>query len=68
MKAKQVLQLVAVCIILAAYASTAIPRAAAAEIRVGAGGQYQTISEAVKSAQPGDTVLVGPGTCTSKIS
>ena len=67
MKAKQVLQLVAVCIILAACVSTAIPRATAAEIRVGAGGQYQTISEAVKSAQPGDTVLVGPGTYVENI-
>jgi parallel beta-helix repeat protein len=67
MKAKQVLQLVAVCIILAAYASTAIPRATAAEIRVGAGAQYHTISEAVKSAQPGDTVLVGPGTYVENI-
>lgn len=67
MKAKQVIQLVAVCIILAAYASTAIPRATAAEIRVGAGGQYRTISEAVKSAQPGDTILVGPGTYVENI-
>ncbi len=67
MEAKQVLQLVAVCIILGACASIAIPRATAAEIRVGAGGQYQTISEAVKSAQPGDTVLVGPGTYVENI-
>ncbi|MGZ7133931.1 MAG: right-handed parallel beta-helix repeat-containing protein [Halobacteriota archaeon] len=67
MKAKQVLQLVAVCLILAAHASTAIPRATATEIRVGAGAQYHTISEAVKSAQPGDTVLVGPGTYVENI-
>ncbi|MGD0716516.1 MAG: NosD domain-containing protein [Halobacteriota archaeon] len=67
MEAKQVIQLVAVCIILAACVTTAIPRAAAAEIRVGSGGQYRTISEAVKSAQPGDTVLVGPGTYVENI-
>ena len=67
MKAKKVLQLVAVCIIFAACISTAIPKATAAEIKVGAGGQYQTISEAVKSAQPGDTVLVGPGTYVENI-
>ena len=67
MQAKQVVQLVAVCIILAAYASIAVPRATAAEIQVGAGGQYRTISEAVKSAQPGDTVLVGPGTYAENI-
>ena len=66
MKAKQVLQLVAVCFVLAACISTAIPKAAAAQIRVGAGG-YRTISEAVKSAQPGDTVLVGPGTYVENI-
>ena len=67
MKAKQVAQLVAVCVILAAYASIAVPRARAAEIRVGAGGEYRTISEAVKTAQPGDTVLVGPGTYSENI-
>jgi parallel beta-helix repeat protein len=67
MKAKQVAQLVAVCIILAAYASIAIPQAAAAELSVGARGQYRTISEAVKAAQPGDTVLVGPGTYVENI-
>ena len=67
MEAKQVIQLVAVCIILATCASTAIPQATAAELRVGAGGQYRTISEAVKSAQFGDTVLVGPGTYVENI-
>ena len=67
MKANQVLQLVALCFVLAACISTAIPKAAAGELRVGGVGNYGTISEAVKSAQPGDTVLVGPGTYVENI-
>jgi nitrous oxidase accessory protein len=60
-------QLAAVCIIFAAGILAAMPKVAAAEIKVGGGQQYQTISQAVKSAQPGDTLLVGPGTYVENV-
>ena len=42
-------------------AALAVP-ASAANLTVGAGGQYNTIHQAVDAANPGDTVLVAPGT------
>jgi hypothetical protein len=48
MKAKKFVQLVLVSIVLAACVSSSIPRVSANELKVGGGGQYSTISAAVK--------------------
>jgi nitrous oxidase accessory protein len=48
----------AVAVILCA--ALAVP-ASAADLTVGAGGQFKTIQQAVDAAKPGDTVLVTPG-------
>jgi parallel beta-helix repeat protein len=39
----------------------------AANLTVGAGGQFKTIQQAVDAAKPGDTVLVAPGTYTQNV-
>jgi len=67
MKAKKFVQLVLVSIVLAACVSTSIPRVSASELKVGGGGQYSTISAAVKAANPGDTILVSPGTYVENV-
>ena len=67
MEAKQVVQLIAVCIILAGCIGTSIPRVSAGEIKVGEQGQYRTISEAVAAANPGDIIRVGPGTYVENV-
>ena len=67
MKAKKLVQLVIVSIVLAACVSTSIPRVSAAELKVGGQGQYQTISAAVKAANAGDTILVSPGTYVENV-
>ena len=41
--------------------------ASAANLTVGAGGQFKTIQQAVDAAKPGDTVLVAPGTYSDNI-
>jgi len=67
MKAKKIVQLVAACIVLAACFLTPIPRVSASELKVGGQGQYRTISEAVKAANSGDTIQVGPGTYVENV-
>jgi PGF-CTERM protein len=39
----------------------------AANLTVGAGGQFKTLQQAVDAAKPGDTVLVAPGTYTQNV-
>jgi parallel beta-helix repeat protein len=67
MESKHVLALVAVLVVLAACVLTPIPRASASELKVGGQGQYRTISEAVKAANPGDSILVSPGTYVENV-
>ena len=67
MESKRILVLVAVLIVFAACVLTPIPRASASELKVGGQGQYRTISEAVKAANPGDTIRVGPGTYVENV-
>jgi parallel beta-helix repeat protein len=67
MKARQVVQLIIVSIVLAACVSTSTPRVSAAELKVGGQGQYSTISAAVKAANGGDTIIVSPGTYVENI-
>jgi nitrous oxidase accessory protein len=67
MKAKKLLQLVVVSIILAACVFASIPHVSASELKVGGGGRYNTISAAVKAANPGDTLLVAPGTYVENV-
>ncbi|HYA33643.1 MAG TPA: NosD domain-containing protein [Candidatus Bathyarchaeia archaeon] len=47
-------------------AALAVP-ASAAELTVGASGQYRTIQQAVNAAKPGDSVLIGPGNYTENV-
>jgi len=47
-------------------AAVAVP-VSAANLTVGAGGQFKTIQQAVDAAKPGDTVLVAPGTYTQNV-
>jgi parallel beta-helix repeat protein len=68
MKAKKIVQLVVVSVVLAACVSTSIHRVSAVELRVGGQGQYSTISAAVKAANGGDTILVSPGTYVENIA
>ena len=68
MKAKKIVLLVMMSIVLAACVSTSIPRVSASELKVGGGGQYSTISAAVKAANAGDTILVGPGTYVENVA
>jgi nitrous oxidase accessory protein len=68
MKAEKLLQFVIVSIVLAACVSTSIPRVSASELKVGGGGQYSTISAAVKAANAGDTILVSPGTYVENVA
>lgn len=67
MESKRILVLVAVLAIFAACVLTPIPRASASELKVGGQGQYHTISEAVKAANSGDTIQVGPGTYVENV-
>src|SRR5665647_595172 len=68
MKAKKIVLLVMMSIVLAACVSTSIPRVSASELKVGGGGQFTTISAAVKAANAGDTILVGPGTYVENVA
>jgi len=68
MKAKKIVLLVMMSIVLAACVSTSIPRVSASELKVGGGGQYSTISAAVKAANAGDTILVSPGTYVENLA
>ncbi|MGZ4936375.1 MAG: right-handed parallel beta-helix repeat-containing protein [Halobacteriota archaeon] len=67
MHAKTFVLLIALSILLVLIIPTAVPRVSAAELRVGASAQYRTISEAVKAANSGDTVLVAPGTYVENV-
>jgi parallel beta-helix repeat protein len=68
MKAKKIVLLVMMSIVLAACVSTSIPGVGASELKVGGGGQYSTISAAVKAANAGDTILVSPGTYVENLA
>jgi parallel beta-helix repeat protein len=68
MKAKKLVQLVIVSIVLAACVSALIPRVSASELKVGGEGKYSTISAAVKAANAGDTILVTPGTYVENVA
>ena len=67
MQTNQVLTLSTLCIILVLLAVAALPQAGATEIKVGAREQYRTISQAVSAANPGDTILIGPGTYVENV-
>jgi len=67
MEAKHFVPLVAVCIVLAACVLTPISRVSASELNVGGQGQYRTISAAIKAANAGDIILVGPGTYVENV-
>jgi parallel beta-helix repeat (two copies)/parallel beta-helix repeat (two copies) len=47
--------------------ATLVVPASAAELTVGAGGQYTTIQQAVDAAKSGDTIRVAPGTYTDNV-
>jgi parallel beta-helix repeat protein len=61
----RLLLLAAVALILCA--ALAVP-ASAATLSVGAGGQFDTIQQAVDAAKPGDTVLVAAGTYAENVA
>jgi nitrous oxidase accessory protein len=67
MEAKKITFLVIVSLVLAGYVSTSIVRVRAAELTVGGHGQYSSISAAVKAANSGDTIVVGPGTYVENV-
>lgn len=67
MEAKHFVPLVVVCSVLAACAVAPISRVSASELNVGGQGQYRTISAAIKAANAGDTILVGPGTYVENV-
>jgi nitrous oxidase accessory protein len=68
MKAEKLLKLIIVSVVLAACVSASIPCVSASELKVGGGGKYSTISEAVKAANAGDTILVSPGTYVENVA
>jgi nitrous oxidase accessory protein len=67
MKAEKLLLLLVVSLVLAACVSTSIHGVSAAELKVGGQGQYSSISAAVKAANSGDTILIGPGTYVENV-
>jgi len=49
------------------FAATMAVPASAADLTVGAQGQFKSIQQAVDAAKPGDTVLIAPGTYTENV-
>ena len=62
--AHSLLTLATVALIL--FGALAVP-ASAAQLTVGAQGQFTTIQGAVEAAQPGDTILIAPGTYVENV-
>ncbi len=67
MQAKALAILIALGIFLTFVAPTVVSRVSATELKVGANAQYHSITEAIKAANIGDTVLVTPGTYVENV-
>ncbi len=61
MHAKTFAILIVISVLLSLLIPAAAPRVNAAELTVGARAQYRSLSDAIRAANAGDTVLVGPG-------
>ncbi|MGZ4929997.1 MAG: right-handed parallel beta-helix repeat-containing protein [Halobacteriota archaeon] len=61
MHAKTFAVLIVTGVLLSLLIPASVPRVNAAELTVGARAQYRSLSDAIRAANAGDTVLVGPG-------